>query len=118
MDPFVPTDLSFAARYEYLLLPKLNEISQMLIAPVHTYMKVFRLQGGGTRYEGKRFVFRFMIFKVHQLLNQNVLSLGSVLNVEQDINAGIVNELPNMPKDIPCFVVRRGRNQDSVNNYK
>ena len=80
-------------------------------------MKVFRLQGGGTRYEGKRFVFRFVIFKVHQLLNQNVLSLGSVLNVEQDIN-GIVNELPNMPKDIPCFVVRRGRNQDSVNNYK
>ena len=56
MDPFVPTDLSFAARYKYLLLPKLNEISQMLIAPVHTYMKVFRLQGGGTRYEGKHFV--------------------------------------------------------------
>ena len=80
-------------------------------------MKVFRLQGGGTRYEGKRFVFRFVIFNVRQLLNQNVLSLGSVLNVEQDIN-GTVNELPNMPKDIPCFVVRRGRNQDSVNNYK
>ena len=56
MDPFNPIDLSFAARYEYLLLPKLNEISQMLIARVHTYMKVFRLQGGGTRYEGKHFV--------------------------------------------------------------
>ena len=56
MDPFNPIDLSFAARYEYLLLPKLNEISQMLIARVHTYMKVFRLQGGGTWYEGKHFV--------------------------------------------------------------
>ena len=117
MDPFDPTGLSFAARYENLLLPKLNEISQMLIARMHTYMKVFHLQGGVTRYKGKRFVFRFVIFNVRQSLNQNVLSLGSVLNVEQDmINGGTVNELPNMQKGIPCFVVRRGRNQDSVNN--
>ncbi len=54
MDPFDPSGLSQSARYEYLLLPKLNEISQMLIARVHTYMKVFRLQGGGTRYEGMK----------------------------------------------------------------
>ena len=57
MDPLDPNHIPFHARYEYLLLPKLNEISQMLIARVYTYMKVFRIQGGGTRYEGKHYVY-------------------------------------------------------------
>lgn len=38
------------------------------------------------------------------------------MNVEQDIS-GIVEQLPSMPSDIPCFLVRR-QNQQSPNGYK
>ena len=70
-----------------LRLPKLNDISQMLIAQVHPFMRVYRLEGGGVGYKGQ------------------------ILNVEQDIS-NLVQELPLLPQEAPCFLVCKS-NQSS-----
>ena len=77
---------------DFLKLPKLNDISQMLIAQVHPFMRVYRLEGGGVGYKGQ------------------------VLNVEQDIS-NLVQELPLLPEEVPCFLVRKP-NQSSPSGHR
>ena len=74
MDPWIT--------YLHLLLPKLNEIEQMLIARIHPFMRVFRLHGGAVGYKGQ------------------------ILNVQQDITE-LTQQLPLLPSEIPCFIVRK-----------
>ena len=57
---------------DFLKLPKLNDVSQMLIAQVHPFMRVYRLEGGGVGFKGQ------------------------ILNVEQDIS-NLVREIPLLP---------------------
>ena len=60
MNPFV--------RFDHYKLPKLSEIEQMLIARIQTYMKVYKLQGGGTSYKGMcPFQIMFISFKLNFL---------------------------------------------------
>ena len=74
MDPWIS--------YLHLLLPKLNEIEQMLIARIHPFMRVFRLHGGAVGYKGQ------------------------ILNVQQDITE-LMQQLPLLPSEIPCFIVQK-----------
>ena len=67
-------------RLDHLKLPRLNDIKQMLIATVHPYMRVYRLEGGGVGYKGQ------------------------VLNVEQKVDS-LLNQLPLLPNEIQCFIV-------------
>ena len=67
---------------DFLKLPKLNDVSQMLIAQVHSFMCVYRLEGGGVGFKGQ------------------------ILNVEQDIS-NLVRDLPLLPEEVPCFLVRK-----------
>ena len=77
---------------DFLKPPKLNDISQMLIAQVHPFMRVYRLEGGGVGYKGQ------------------------VLNVEQDIS-NLVQELPLLPEEVPYFLVRKP-NQSSPSGHR
>ena len=74
MDPYV--------RYDHLLLPPLNTIEEMLIAWVHPFMRVFRLDGGMLGYK------------------------GNVANLEQDTKS-IISALPLLPHEVPCVIVRK-----------
>ena len=62
-------------RLDHLKLPRLNDIEQMLIATVHPYMRVYRLEGGGVGYKGQ------------------------VLNVEQKVDS-LLDQLPLPPNEI------------------
>ena len=69
-------------RFLHFLLPKLSPIEEMLIAWVHPFMRVFRLDGGMLGYK------------------------GNVANLEQDIDQ-FVTVLPTLPADLPCVVVKK-----------
>ena len=69
-------------RLDHLLLPKLNSIEEMLIALVHPFMRVYRLEGGQLGYK------------------------GSVANLEQD-TFSFARILPHLPSDLPCFIIRK-----------
>ena len=105
-------------KLDHLKLPKLNDIEQMLISKVHSYMRVYRLQG-------KLIFYCVLIYKTCVCL-QYVLFFekggggvgykGQILNIEQDISS-IAKQLPLMPDEIPCFLVRKS-NQSSANGYR
>ncbi len=67
---------------EHLKISKLNNIEQMLIATVHSFIQVHCIEGGGIGYKGQ------------------------VLNVEQDVDF-LVDQLLLLPNEIPCFIVRK-----------
>ena len=69
-------------RLDHLLLPKLNSIEEMLIALVHPFMRVYRLEGGQLGYK------------------------GSVANLEQDTYS-FARILPHLPSELPCFIIRK-----------
>ena len=69
-------------RLDHLLLPKLNSIEEMLIALVHPFMRVYRLDGGQLGYKGR------------------------VANLEQDTYS-FARILPHLPSELPCFIVRK-----------
>ena len=88
----VENDMNQWPKYDHLFLPELTEVGQMLISRIFNYMRVYQLSGGGISYK------------------------GHVLNVEQDLSM-LVNQLPLLPHEIPCFIIRR-KNATSPNGYR
>ena len=104
-------------KLDHLKLPKLNDIEQMLISKVHSYMRVYRLQG--------KFILSMYSFTKLLVLTICVFFekggggvgyKGQILNIEQDISS-IAKQLPLMLDEIPCFLVRKS-NQSSANGYR
>ena len=78
--------------YKHLLLPKLNSIEEMLIARVHPFMRVYRLESGVLGYK------------------------GGIANLEQD-TLSFINQLPSLPSEVPVFIIRKP-NINSPTGYK
>ena len=85
LDPF--------PRNDHCNLPKLTEVQKMFISPVHIYMRVYRLEGGGIAYKGQ------------------------VLNVQQS-NMPILNIFPLLPTDLPCVLIRKPGSSSDLTNFK
>lgn len=61
-------------------------------------------------------IFYFLFLFIIKGGNGGVAYQGQVLNVEQDISV-ITTQLPLMPAEIPCFIVRKS-NQNSISGYR
>ena len=83
MDPWTCLD--------HMLLPQLSHIEEMIIARLHPFMRVYRLQGGQLGYK------------------------GSVANLEQ-ATCEFVSLLPLLPHELPCLIVRKP-NSGSLSDY-
>lgn len=80
-------------RHDHLFLPPLSQIATMMISPVHIYMRVYRIEGGGVAYKGQ------------------------VLNVHQS-NMPILEVFPLMPDDLPVVLIRKPGSATDLSLYK